>query len=185
MKSIFSCILLSVLFLLPRLSLSAAPTLHQRQEIKVPLGFCWGDSPQKLEDVARSGGLIITQREENAPANKIIYTVHGVVGAALQENHFVFVKNSLIEIEYQYGNKKWDAKNYEEFFDAFRRMYDGKYGMGTQLIKREPSVDQNNITTSIAGYQWSQANAVLALYYYTAEQQEKNYRVVSLHYRAP
>lgn len=165
--------------------LHAYETSHQHQNIKVPLGFCWGDAPQKLEDLGRSGGLTITKREENPSLEEIVYTVHGVIGTALQQNLFIFRKNSLIEIEYQYGNKNWDEKNYEDFFEAFRRMYDTKYGIGTQLIKRPSQPDQGGLVTSITGYQWSQASAALALYYYTAEQQEKTYRLISLHYKAP
>ncbi|MFI0348198.1 MAG: hypothetical protein ACH346_05450 [Chthoniobacterales bacterium] len=169
----------------PSLRAEDSSSSHQHQEIKVPLGFCWGDSPQKLEDVVRSGGLTITKREENPSLEEMIYVVHGVIGTALQQNLFVFRKNSLVEIEYQYGNKNWDGKNYEDFFEAFRRMYDTKYGLGTPLIKNSSKIDSSGIITSLSGYQWNQANALLALYYYSAEQQEKTYRLISLHYKAP
>ena len=184
MKKFIYSIFFSLL-LVAILHADAAISSHQYQEIKVPLGFCWGDSPQKLEEIARSGGLTIKAREENPSLGQIVYTVHGVIGTALQQNLFTFRKDALVEIEYQYGNKIWSQKNYEDFFEAFRKMYDRKYGMGTVLIKDSAKIDPHGVITSITGYQWSQANTLLALYYYTAEQREKTCRLISLHYKAP
>lgn len=185
MSNTFLKVLFLVMLLTSSLFAYAETSSYQHQEIKVPLGFCWGDSPQKLEDIVRSGGLTITDREENPAKEKIVYTVRGVIGNGLEQNLFTFVKGGLVEIEYQYGSKKWDTKSYEDFFEAFRRMYDRKYGMGTELVKRNLEINKSGIITSFTGYQWTQANTVLVLYYYAAEQLDKSYRVVSLHYRAP
>jgi len=152
-------------------------------EIKIPLGLAWGDGVEKLEAMARPGGFSITQRQEIS--NKIILTVHGLLGTALQESLFFFQNNGLIEIEYRYGDSSWKGAGYQEFFDAFRRMYDTKYGSGTQLVHMS-STKQKDILISLTGYQWSDGCSILNLYYYSAAFGEENsYRLVSLHYKAP
>ncbi len=162
---------------------SITQTATSHQEIKVPLGLAWGDSIEKLDAMARPGGFSITHREEIS--GKTIITVHGLLGTALNENLFVFQKNALVEIEYRYGDPTWKAQHYQDFFDSFRRMYDGKYGIGTQLIHMN-SKKTNEITLSLTGYQWSDSACILDLFYYTAElSEERSYRLVSLHYKAP
>jgi hypothetical protein len=153
------------------------------QEIRVPLGLSWGDSLEKLEGMARPGGFSITHREETA--GKTIITVHGLLGTALQENLFTFQKNALVEIEYRYGDSAWSKQQYQDFFDSFRRMYDAKYGTGTQLLHMN-SKNPNETTISLTGYQWVDSSCILDLFYYTAEQSEEHiYRLISLHYKAP
>lgn len=162
---------------------SAAPSLAT-QEIRIPLGLCWGDSIQKIEEMAKPGGFSITQRDEKG--DKTMITVHGLIGTALEENIFTFFKNQLIEIEYRYGDKNWKGQNYQDFFDSFRRMYDKKYGIGVQLINNAKKSDLNGVSTSITGYQWSSSSCVLELFYYIAEQSDQHaYRLISLHYKAP
>ena len=169
-----------LIFYAATVEVQAVPVHH---EIKVPLGFAWGDSIERLEEMARPGGFSITHREE--VAGKTIITVRGLLGAALQENLFVFQKNSLIEIEYRYGDPSWSTQQYQDFFDSFRRMYDAKYGFGTQLI-RVNSKKQNELIISCAGYQWRDSSCILDLFNYSAEQSEERcYRLVSLHYKAP
>ncbi|MFZ4115385.1 MAG: hypothetical protein ACOYK6_01525 [Chthoniobacterales bacterium] len=162
------------------LAVQAAP---YRQEIRVPLGLSWGDSLEKLEGMARPGGFSITHREETA--GKTIITVHGLLGTALQENLFVFQKNALAEIEYRYADPAWSGQQYQDFFDSFRRMYDVKYGTGTQLLHMN-SKKPDEMMISLTGYQWSDSSCILNLFYYTAEQSEKHiYRLISLHYKEP
>lgn len=159
-----------------------APSIASQYEIKIPLGLTWGDSIEKLEGMAGPGGFSITAREETV--NKTIITVHGLLGTALKENLFFFQKNALTEIEYRYGNPTWKEEQYEEFFNSFRRMYDAKYGAGTQLIHMI-SKKQNELMISLTGYQWRNSSCVLDLYYYSAKQLEEfSYRLVSLHYKA-
>lgn len=163
-------------------SLIAGTTNHY-QEIKVPLGLVWGDSFQKLEEMARPGGFSIAREEETG--SKAVIMVHGLLGVALKENLFVFQKNALVEMEYRYGDPTWNAQHYQDFFDSFRRMYDAKYGPGTQLIRMN-SKESNDIATSLIGYQWSQSSCILELFYYSAEQSNEHaYRLISLHYKAP
>lgn len=159
-------------------------TTYRHQNIRIPLGLAWGELPQNLESIAKSGGFTIVHREENG--DKTTLTVHGLVGTALKETLFIYKKNALVEIEYRYGNPSWKKQNYQDFFDSFRRMYDEKYGAGNVLT---PSTarkkDPFGITTSLVGYEWNQASCNLDLFYFSAEGSTQSYRLISLHYKAP
>lgn len=169
-----------LLVFVPWLSLQAV------QQIKVPLGCSWGDDPAKLEELIHAGGLTLVGTETIPSIQKKVMTVRGVIGMALKQNIFVFQKEELVEIEYQYGNSNWDDKKYQEFFDNFRRMFENKYGPGTPL-KKAASLQNNSegIATSIIGYEWAQSFCVLDLFYYTAECGDQRYRLVSVHYKMP
>jgi len=170
---------LLVLFL-PWISLCAV------EQIKVPLGGSWGDDPERFNELILAGDLTIVNSETIPATQKKIVTVRGVIGAALKQNIFVFQKEGLVEIEYQYGNANWDAKKYQDFFDNFRRMFESKYGPGTQLNKTStPQLDASGVTTTIAGYEWEQSFCMLDLFYYTAEKKNQQYRLISVHYKMP
>ncbi len=165
---------------IPWLSLQAA------QQIKVPLGCAWGESPGQLDELIHAGGLTLVGTEVIPSARKKVVTVRGVIGAALKQNNFIFQKEELTEIEYQYGDSRWDDKKHQEFFDNFRRMFENKYGPGTPLTKTgtlQSSV--GGIATSIVGYEWAQSCCVLDLFYYSAERGAQRYQVVSVHYKMP
>jgi len=161
--------------------------LYGVQQIKVPLGCSWGDDREQLNELIHSGGLKMISSETIPATQKKLITVKGIIGTALKQNIFVFQKEELVEIEYQYGDNSWDAKKYQEFFDNFRRMFESKYGLGTQLTKT--NIPQNNssgvITSTISGYEWTQSFCILDLFYYTAEQNNQHYRLISVHYRMP
>ncbi len=161
-------------------------SLHAVQQLKVPLGCSWGESSEKLNDLIHAGGLTMVSSESIPSTQKKLVTVRGVIGAALKQNIFVFQKEELVEIEYQYGDSKWDAKKYQEFFDNFRRMFESKYGPGTPLNKTAAApADSNGVKTSITGYEWAQSFCVLDLFYYIAERGGQEYRLISIHYKMP
>ena len=87
----FIPIIIGVVLMQERGFASGHSVSHGRQEIKVPLGFAWNDSPQKLEVTARSGGLTIVNQEVFPSSGKLVTTVHGVVGNALEKNIFTFI----------------------------------------------------------------------------------------------
>lgn len=160
--------------------------LQAVQQLKVPLGCSWGDDPAKLDELIHSGGLTMVSSETIPSTQKKLVTVRGVIGTALKQNIFVFQKEELVEIEYQYGDSKWDAKKYQEFFDNFRRMFENKYGPGTPLTKAAGSAtDPYGVTTSISGYEWVQSFCILDLFYYTAQKNDQTYRLISAHYKMP
>lgn len=176
-KKIIFCFLLAAL---PWISLQAV------QQIKVPLGCSWGDDPAKLEELIHTGGLTMVSSETLPSSQKKLVTIRGVIGAALKQNIFVFQKEQLVEIEYQYGNSTWDDKKYQEFFDNFRRLFESKYGPGTPLTKAGALKNSSSaVATSITGYEWAQSFCVLDLFYYTAERGDHRYRLVSVHYKTP
>lgn len=161
-------------------------SLQAVQQLKIPLGCSWGDDPAKLEELIHAGGLTLVNSETIPSTQKKLITVRGVIGAALKQNIFVFQKEELIEIEYQYGDPKWDAKKYQDFFDNFRRMFENKYGPGTPLTKTAgSSTDAYGVATSITGYEWAQSFCILDLFYYTAEKKNQQYRLISVHYKMP
>ncbi len=161
-------------------------SLYALQQIKVPLGCSWGDNQAKLDELIHAGGLTLINSETIPTTQKKVVTVRGVIGTALKQNLFVFQKEELIEIEYQYGNANWDAKKYQEFFDNFRRMFESKYGPGTQLAKTStPQTNQYGIITSLSGYEWEQSFCILDLFYYTAEKNNQQYHLISVHYKMP
>lgn len=161
-------------------------SLYAVEQIKVPLGCSWGDDQARLDELIHAGGLTMVSSETIPATQKKVVTVRGVIGAALKQNIFVFQKEELTEIEYQYGNANWDEKKYQEFFDNFRRMFENKYGLGTQLTKTTPpQTDSSGVTTSISGYEWEQSFCILDLFYYTAERSNQHYRLISVHYKMP
>lgn len=167
-------------FLLFSISLKAV------QQLKVPLGCSWGDSPARLEELIRTGGLTMVNSEITSSGQKKIITVRGVLGPALKQNVFPFQQEELVEIEYQYGNATWGAKKYEDFFNNFRGVFEAKYGLGTPLTKKVGSItDPSGVTTSINGYEWAQSFCTLDLFYYTAEKKNQEYRLISVHYKMP
>jgi hypothetical protein len=174
-----ACLLLSLFFL-------PWSALHAAQQIKVPLGCSWGDDLEKLNQLIRTGGLTLLHTETVPLNQKKVVTVTGVIGTALQKNLFTFQQEQLIEIEYRYGDKKWDAKKYGEFFDNFREMFERKYGPAMLLINTTiPPASPHHISSSIIGYRWAQSPSVLDLYYYSAEQKNRHYYLVSVHYKTP
>ena len=161
-------------------------SLYAVEQIKVPLGCSWGDDQARLDELIHAGGLTMISSEAIPTTQKKVVTVRGVIGAALKQNIFVFQKEELVEIEYQYGNANWDAKKYQEFFDNFRRMFENKYGPGTPLSKTtNAQTDLGGIITSINGYEWAQSFCILDLFYYTAERGDQRYRLISVHYKMP
>jgi hypothetical protein len=182
--AIFSIAVLTA-FLLHSTPLHARETTSSHhQNIRIPLGLAWGDPTQNLENMAKPGGFAIINKEERG--DKTTITVHGLIGTALQETLFIYHKNELVEIEYHYGNRTWKPQNYQDFFDSFRRMYDGKYGAGNPLL--QPASKKNDppgITTALTGYEWNQAGCNLDLFYFIAEGSNQAYRLISLHYKAP
>lgn len=161
-------------------------SLQSAQHIKVPLGCSWGDTPEKLEELIHTGGLTLISTETVPSTQKKLITVQGVLGTALKQTIFIFQKEALLEIEYQYDNPHWDEKKYQEFFENFRRLFENKYGPGTALIKTTPSQKENGyIGTSLTGYEWTQSSCILDLFYYTATRGNQHYHLISAHYKMP
>lgn len=149
------------------------------EEIKVPFNFRWGESAARLEEGIKSVKAQVVERKDVKGRHCLV--VEGIPQRLLQRALFYFDSDSLVEIELHYGEPSWDAERYSSFFDQTRRNIESKYGIG-QVISRQKTREENILQTLI-GYQWSQPATTLALYYYTAEKDAQNFRLLSLHYR--
>lgn len=149
------------------------------EEIKVPFNFQWGEAPQRLEDsLSRVKATVVERRQVQ---NRLCLVVEGIPQRLLQRALFYFDRDSLNEIELQYGDPSWDSGRYGQFFDQTRRNIETKYGPG-RLIAQQQSKD-GGLQQNIIGYQWVQQATSLSLYYYTANREAENFRLLSLHYR--
>jgi hypothetical protein len=114
----------------------------------------------------------------------------GVGDTLLRKSLFTFKEGSLVEVELQYGDPSWDSEKTLDFFDRTRRRIDERYGSGTLLVnkvKERPTGDNipRSVTYTLIIYQWIQPAVALELNFYSVEDEEKSYRLVSLHYKTP
>ena len=151
----------------------------ERQEIRPPFGFMWGESPDRTKKMLEQAGAKVI---EDGDANgRRRFHVRGIAQRLLRDAYFYFDAESLSEIELHYGEDTWDIAKFTEFFDQTRRHIDSRYGAG-RLVARTKTT-QNGITCSLTGYQWSQYGATLQIFLYSAEKGAEVIRVLSLHYR--
>jgi hypothetical protein len=156
-----------------------APVARGVDEIKVPFNFQWGEAAQRLEDSLKRVQAYVVDRKK--VRNRQCLVVEGIPQRLLQRALFYFDSDSLNEIELHYGDSSWDSARYGDFFDQTRRNIEKKYGVG-RVVARQKTRDGDVLETLI-GYQWTQDNTTLVLYYYTAESGADSYRLLSLHYR--
>lgn len=149
------------------------------EEIKVPFGFQWGESPQRLEQMLIQAKARIVERKTVDKRQVII--AEGITQRLLRSAVFYFEEDALNEIELRYGDPNWDGTQYTDFFDQTRRHVELKYGPG-RLVART-TTQQGDMVSSMLGYQWSQTTSSLQLFLFTAEQSGDAIRVMSLHYR--
>lgn len=159
--------------------LAALAPARAVEEIKVPFGFQWGESAQRLEQMLVQAKARIVERKTVDNRQAII--AEGITQRLLRSAVFYFDNDSLNEIELRYGDPNWSGDQYTDFFDQTRRHIETKYGPG-RLIART-TTQQGDMVSSMLGYQWTQTTASLQLFLFTAEQSGDAIRVLSLHYR--
>jgi len=169
---------LAVLGAFSLLGLFSGP-LRAAEEIKVPFGFQWGESAQRLEQMLTQAKARIVERK--AAGSRQVVVAEGITQRLLRSAVFYFEGDALNEIELRYGDPNWDTTQYTDFFDQTRRHIELKYGPG-RLIART-TTRQGDMVSSMLGYQWTQTAASLQLFLFTAEQSGDAIRVLSLHYR--
>lgn len=176
------------------LSLVVSPAQAQppaAQGIKVPYALSWGDSVDKVREMLHAVKAHETSFSQKS-AGKAVMEAEGLgVGdALLRKSLFTFKDGSLVEVELEYGDPSWDSEKTLDFFDRTRRRIDERYGPGTLLVnkvKERPSGENipRSVTYTMIIYQWIQPAAALELNFYSVEDEEKSYRLVSLHYKTP
>jgi hypothetical protein len=183
-----ACFFLVLLTLIPSPSRAQPPA---QQGIKVPYGLSWGDTIEKVREMLHAVKAQEVALSEKSPGKNVLEAEGlGVGDALLRKSLFKFKDGSLVEVELQYGDPSWDSEKTLDFFDRTRRRIDERYGPGTLLVnkvKERPSTDNvpRSITYTLIIYQWTQPAAALELSFYSVEDAEKSYRLVSLHYKTP
>ena len=161
------------------------------QGIKVPYALSWGDTADKVREMLHAVKARETALSEKSLGKAVMEAEGLSVGdSLLRKSLFTFKDGSLVEVELQYGDPSWDSEKTLDFFDRTRRRIDERYGPGTLLVnkvKEHPSGDSipRTVTYTLIIYQWTQPAAALELNFYSVEDAEKSYRLVSLHYKAP
>jgi hypothetical protein len=161
------------------------------QGIKVPYALSWGDTAEKVREMLHAVKAREIAFSVKIPGRAVMEAEGlGVGDTLLRKSLFTFKEGSLVEVELQYGDPSWDSEKTLDFFDRTRRRIDERYGPGTLLVnkvKERPTGDNipRNISYTLIIYQWIQPAVALELNFYSVEDEEKSYRLVSLHYKTP
>jgi hypothetical protein len=179
-------LLLSALLLTPCAVLQAGAI-----EIKVPYALCWGDSPEKIHGMISAVKANEAACSEKSPGKLVIEAEGlGIADPLLKKTIFTFRDNALIEVELLYSEASWDGDKAVDFFDRTRRRIDERYGAGMLLVNKvketpaDPAAPKDSSYTLII-YNWSQPVVALELSFYSMEEKERAFRLVSLRYKAP
>ena len=170
------------------------PCLAQQitpHEIKVPYALGWGDGIDKVREMINA-----VKARETACSEKVLGKVVleaqglGVGDLLLKKSLFTFRDGLLAEVELQYADASWDGDKAVDFFDRTRRRIDERYGAGALMVNKvKESPPGENVpkdaTYTLIIYNWTQPASALELNFYTMEEKEKAFRLVSLRYRAP
>ena len=161
------------------------------REIKVPYALGWGDSMEKIRDMLNAVKAREIACTEKVPGKMVLEAEGlGVGDPLLKKSSFVFRNGLLSEVELQYADSSWDGSKAVDFFDRTRRRIDERYGAGTLMVnkvKESPSGENipKDANYTLIIYNWTQPTVALELNFYSMEEKENAYRLVSLRYRAP
>lgn len=162
------------------------------REIKIPYALSWGDSAEKIRDMINAVKAHETADSETSPGKLVIEAEGlGVGDPLLKKSLFTFRDGSLVEVELQYVDETWDGDKSIDFFDRTRRRIDDRYGAGILMVNRvkdhptdDPTIPADLNYTMIV-YRWAQPMVALELNFYSMEEKERAFRIVSLHYKTP
>ena len=182
---------LRLLFMSAALLTLCAALQAETIEIKVPYALCWGDSPEKIHGMISAVKASETACSEKAPGKIVIEAEGlGIADPLLKKSIFTFRDGALIEVELLYSEDSWDGDKAVDFFDRTRRRIDERYGAGMLLVNKvketpaDPAAPKDSAYTLII-YNWSQPIVALELSFYSMEEKERAFRLVSLRYKAP
>jgi hypothetical protein len=160
-------------------------------EIRVPYGLTWGDPIDKIHEMISGVKAREISTSQKAPGKVVIEADGlGVGNPLLRKSVFTFRDGGLEEVELQYSDASWDGDKSVDFFDRTRRRIDDRYGSGTLLVnkvKETPSdaTAPKDAAYTLIIYSWVQPIAALELNFYSMEEKDKAFRMVSLRYKAP
>jgi hypothetical protein len=167
------------LLFLPVLLLAAAPAAAQ-QEIRPPFGMQWGEPPERIRDVVgKSKAKVVADR---TVGRREVMEVEGIVHAGLKRALFYFSEGGLNEVELQYDRPEWDDAKLAAWVATIKRDNDRKHGPGRLFA--DDRGQEGGLRHHLTGWMWTQNFVSLRLVHYTAQQDGKKMRRVSLHYCA-
>lgn len=169
--------MLRALLCLFLLGLSPALALD---DIPPPFGFRWNDSTAKVEQILTLAKAKIVSREQKD--KREVWTVVDLVQPGLKRTLFKFKEGFLVEVELHYEYDKWSIENYNDRMGEIRRYFDAKFGTG-KLVSRSRDTDSDVVQT-LVGYQWMVGNAMLELFYFSAQRETLVYRTITVTYKA-
>ena len=160
------------------------PSSHaalENRAIQPPFGLRWGLGVQRVEEAVRAAGGHVVERQPTG-AGEERWTVEGIAQDGLQRVLFTFAGGRLAGVELQYGKEEWDEPTYDEFMRRVRAELDGEHGSGRMLVRqRLPSA---GVLKTMVGYSWTGGAQSVSLIYFSAQDEQNLFRLVSLHYSA-
>jgi len=148
-------------------------------DIRPPFGLSWGETPSRLESLLTNAKATVSDRR--MVGGRECWTVEGLVQPNLKRTQFYFAGGGLTEVELQYQQAVWTIAQYEAFMNQVRTRIEQRYGPG-KLIARSKA-PESQVMQTVVGYQWTQPETALQLFYYAAEAGSRSWRTVSLHYK--
>ncbi len=150
-------------------------------DLSPPLGLNWKDSPERVEQLLRSAKAKIVFREKKDKQREV-WTVEGLIQPGLQRALFTFRERSLTAVELQYEFPNWGIEKYNQRVGEVRRFFDNRFGKTGTLVLRSRDTDTEVIQT-LVGYRWVLNDAMLELFYFSAQQGDHTFRTISYTYK--
>ena len=151
------------------------------KEIRPPFGLMWGLEFQRVEESVRAAGGHVVERLTTG-ADEQRWSVEGIAQDGLQRAVFTFGGGRLVGVELQYGGEDWDAQTYDEFMRRVRARLDAEHGTGRVLVRQR--VPGASVLKTMVGYSWAGGAQSVSLIYFSAQDEQNLFRLVSLHYSA-
>ncbi len=158
---------------------SSAVFAEPSPEIRPPFGMAWGIEYQRVEDSVRAAGGHVVEKLPVGIGN-VRWTVEGIAQDGLQRTIFTFACGRLQGVELQYGSEAWDTAMFDEFMSRVKAGLDAEHGEGKLLVRERGPIA--GVLKTMLGYSWSGGTQSVSLIYFSAQDEQNLFRLVSLHY---
>lgn len=153
----------------------------QTAEIKPPFGLVWGENADRLERMLKVAKATVVERRQTAGGLEA-WDVDGIKQEGLKRTIFFFRSSQLVRVELIYQSSDWDQKKYDELMSQMRQILQRRYGEGALIARKNEPV--GDVAQRIVGYQWNNNNAVIELFYYSAQNGRNVFKTISVHYKS-
>jgi hypothetical protein len=82
----------------------------------------------------------------------------------------------------QYGKDAWDAQTFDEFMHKVRVGLNAEFGRGRLLVRERTPAP--GVMKTMLGYAWGGDGRSVSLIYFSAQDQQNLFRLISIHYSA-